>query len=60
MFGGEQLTATDIIAYDGELKLGDPSKIAHIDQDVVDKAKVGIKRLLEVCLTGKFINKLTI
>ncbi|KAF8957579.1 DUF917-domain-containing protein [Flammula alnicola] len=55
VFGGSQLTATDITAHAGAnasavaggTTIGDPSRVAHVSDDVVDKAKKSIQRLLE-------------
>ncbi|KDR80342.1 hypothetical protein GALMADRAFT_242719 [Galerina marginata CBS 339.88] len=50
VFGGDQLTTTDIMAFSGDLNLGDPSRVAHVPRATVDKAKIGIQRLLEIVI----------
>jgi N-methylhydantoinase A/oxoprolinase/acetone carboxylase beta subunit len=43
VFGGQQLTATDIAVRLGHASIGDPQKVAHIDQAFAEKAcqKIG-------------------
>jgi N-methylhydantoinase A/oxoprolinase/acetone carboxylase beta subunit len=54
VFGGGQLTATDIALCSGTLTpeetIGDPSKIELIEDEVVEKAGQTVKRMLEVGL----------
>jgi|Deesub1362A_J573_1020465.scaffolds.fasta_scaffold00459_16 N-methylhydantoinase A/oxoprolinase/acetone carboxylase beta subunit len=47
VFGGEKLTATDIAVCLGRVKLGDPSKLEHIDRPFAEKASEKIKLMVE-------------
>lgn len=47
VFGGDVLTATDIVVASGVTQMGDPSKVAHIPADVVARARLEIKKILE-------------
>ncbi len=47
VFGGGVLTATDIAVALGEADIGDPSRVANMDCDTVEKARETITRLLE-------------
>lgn len=38
VFGGDQLTTTDIAVRLGKANVGDPSKVAHISQEIAEKA----------------------
>lgn len=47
VFGGNILTATDIVVADGKADIGDRTRVSAVDQDVISKATDGIRRLLE-------------
>jgi len=46
IFGGGELTATDILAASGSLNIGDPRKVEHLDKQVVQNAQGAIHELL--------------
>jgi hypothetical protein len=46
-FGGDVMTATDIVVASGTAEIGDASKVAHIPADVVAKARSEIKKMIE-------------
>ncbi|KAF5322652.1 hypothetical protein D9619_002210 [Psilocybe cf. subviscida] len=48
VFGGTQLTATDIISISGDSGIGDASLTIHVSKEVEEKAHTAIKRLLEI------------
>ena len=48
VFGGTQLTATDIVSLSGDSAIGDPSLTKHVPNEVKEKACAAIQRLLEV------------
>ncbi|KAF5322650.1 hypothetical protein D9619_002211 [Psilocybe cf. subviscida] len=48
LFGGTQLTATDIISISGDSRIGDASLTIHVSKEVEEKARTAIKRLLEI------------
>ena len=47
MFGGDTLTATDIAVRLGMAQVGDPKKVAHIDENLARKAMDAIRELVE-------------
>ncbi|KAL1984915.1 hypothetical protein VTN96DRAFT_8574 [Rasamsonia emersonii] len=47
VFGGDVMTATDIVVASGKAQIGDASKVAHISADVVVKARSEIKKIIE-------------
>jgi N-methylhydantoinase A/oxoprolinase/acetone carboxylase beta subunit len=47
IFGGEQLTATDIAVACGQARLGDPSLVAHLPQQAVKQAYQRMVALVE-------------
>ncbi|MEO1041624.1 MAG: hydantoinase/oxoprolinase family protein [Pseudomonadota bacterium] len=47
VFGGDTMTATDIIVAAGHAKIGDPSAAEQIPQDVVEAGLATIRRTLE-------------
>jgi len=47
VFGGEVLTATDLAVAAGMCSLGDASKVAHLDKNLVEKGMAVIKALVE-------------
>lgn len=47
VFGGDEMTATDIVVASGSLDFGDQSKVKHIPSDTVSKARACIKKILE-------------
>jgi len=47
-FGGDTLTATDIVVAKGMTEgVGDPAKVAHLEQELLDKAYAKIKEIVE-------------
>lgn len=48
VFGGSTMTATDIVVAAGAAKIGDPTKVKHIPEDVVSAAIAQMRRLLEL------------
>ncbi len=48
VFGGDTLTATDIIVADGSVAIGDPSQVAGLDKNVVATAKARITKMLNL------------
>ncbi|CAA7263047.1 unnamed protein product [Cyclocybe aegerita] len=47
VFGGSELTTTDIAVRSGSVILGDQSKVLHLSEELVDAARSRIKHLLE-------------
>ncbi|KAG2417115.1 hypothetical protein HFD88_008333 [Aspergillus terreus] len=47
VFGGDVMTATDIVVACGKADIGDKSKIAHIPEEVITKARACIRKMLE-------------
>lgn len=47
VFGGEVLTATDVVVADGAIELGDPSRVAGLDRGLVRRARDRIADMLE-------------
>lgn len=47
VFGGDVMTATDIVTSSGAVEIGDPSKVKNIPAGIVAKARDRIKRILE-------------
>lgn len=47
VFGGERLTATDIVVAAGAAEIGDPARVRDLDAAVVDRALVRMQDLLE-------------
>ncbi len=47
IFGGNVITATDVAVRLGMTELGDPSKVAHLDEDFARKAMAAITELVE-------------
>jgi N-methylhydantoinase A/oxoprolinase/acetone carboxylase beta subunit len=47
VFGGDTLTATDLAVAAGMTKLGDPSKVAHLEASLVKKGLQVIKAMVE-------------
>jgi N-methylhydantoinase A/oxoprolinase/acetone carboxylase beta subunit len=47
VFGGDTLTATDIAVRLGMADIGDPSKVAHIDKALAERALVRITEMVE-------------
>lgn len=50
VFGGDTLTATDVAVRLGMVELGDKSKVAHIDDELANKAMNVIRELVEDAL----------
>ena len=46
VFGGDTLTATDIAVAEGLAEIGDADRVAHLDRDLVDRARTTIERTL--------------
>jgi N-methylhydantoinase A/oxoprolinase/acetone carboxylase beta subunit len=47
VFGGETLTATDVAVAAGLVSIGDPSRVEHLDHDLVDRARNTIRAMIE-------------
>ena len=47
VFGGETLTTTDIAVGAGRIELGDPSRVAHLDKDLISRTEARIADMLE-------------
>ena len=50
MFNGATLTATDIAVAAGRVSVGDASRVAALDQSVIDGARKAIKSMLQETL----------
>ena len=50
VFGGDTLTATDIAVAAGHAEIGDPERVAHVGEDLVNAALDEIHRLLEAAV----------
>ena len=48
VFGGDTLTATDIIVADGSVTIGDKSKVAGLDKRIVATAKARMTKMLNL------------
>lgn len=46
VFGGDTLTATDIIVATGKHDIGDASRVAHLDDDLIGRAQMAMQQLL--------------
>lgn len=47
VFGGDVLTATDIAVRLGMAEVGDPAKVAHVSEELANKAMAAIRELVE-------------
>ncbi|GES60485.1 hydantoinase/oxoprolinase [Aspergillus terreus] len=47
VFGGDVMTATDIVVACGKADIGDKSKVAHIPEEVITNARDCIRKMLE-------------
>jgi N-methylhydantoinase A/oxoprolinase/acetone carboxylase beta subunit len=47
VFGGQTLTASDIVVAAGRAELGDPAKVAGLDKDLIARAEARIAEMLE-------------
>jgi len=47
VFGGDTLTATDIIVAEGTADIGDPAKVSQLDKTVVENARNTMRTLLD-------------
>ncbi|CAL1709132.1 unnamed protein product [Somion occarium] len=47
VFGGNILTATDIVIANGRVKLGDTEKVSRLDSSIVSSAEAAVKKHLE-------------
>jgi len=50
VFGGTQLTTTDIVVAGGRADLGDKAKVAHLSPDLVARTQATIMKMLEDCV----------
>jgi N-methylhydantoinase A/oxoprolinase/acetone carboxylase beta subunit/DUF917 family protein len=57
VFGGDVMTTTDIVVAAGKADIGDRDKVQDISADVVSKARVQIKKLLERAIDGMKISE---
>lgn len=56
MFGGDVLTASDIIVRSGRQLMGDPALVSSVPDDIVDKVQHKMNALLEVSLPLNLID----
>ncbi|RXY99158.1 hydantoinase/oxoprolinase N-terminal domain-containing protein [Fictibacillus sp. S7] len=47
IFGGDTLTTTDVVVALGKVNLGDPSKVAHLDKELLNKVYLKMVDLVE-------------
>ncbi|KAF4975215.1 hypothetical protein FZEAL_7972 [Fusarium zealandicum] len=47
VFGGQTLTASDIVVALGKAKLGDAALVGHVPDSIVDKSRQELKKMLE-------------
>jgi N-methylhydantoinase A/oxoprolinase/acetone carboxylase beta subunit len=50
IFGGDTLTTSDVVVADGGADLGDSGKVAHLERDLVKRARERIAFMLEDCV----------
>jgi N-methylhydantoinase A/oxoprolinase/acetone carboxylase beta subunit len=50
IFGGSTLTTSDVVVADGGAELGDGGKVAHLERDLVKRARERIAFMLEDCV----------
>ncbi|MEC5423153.1 hydantoinase/oxoprolinase family protein [Virgibacillus sp. C22-A2] len=50
IFGGDTLTTTDIVVALGKADLGDPSKVAHLDKDLLESVYAKMVSMVEEAL----------
>jgi N-methylhydantoinase A/oxoprolinase/acetone carboxylase beta subunit len=50
IFGGSTLTTSDIVVASGRESLGDASKVAHLDMDLIARTQTKIMAMLEDCV----------
>ncbi|EED18300.1 conserved hypothetical protein [Talaromyces stipitatus ATCC 10500] len=60
VFGGVQMTSTDIVVASGKADIGDVSKVKHIPDSVLAKAQAKIKRILERTIDDMKISDLPV
>ncbi len=48
IFGGDTLTATDIVVADGSAAIGDTSRVANLDKTIVSTAKARMTKMLNL------------
>ena len=52
VFGGDVITATDIVVAAGHRQIGDSSKVKGISSEVLSGARMGIRRILDRAVEG--------
>jgi Protein of unknown function (DUF917)/Hydantoinase/oxoprolinase len=60
VFGGNVMTCTDIVVASGNSDLGDASRVKHIPEQVLVKARARIKRILERAIDDMKISDLPV
>lgn len=50
VFGGDTLTSTDVVVALGKANIGDPSKVQHLDQDLLAKVFKEMVSMVEVAI----------
>ncbi|EFW17537.1 hypothetical protein D8B26_000238 [Coccidioides posadasii str. Silveira] len=60
VFGGDVMTATDIVVATGSQSIGDASKVASIPLDVVSEARKCIRKILERAVEGMKVSALPV
>ncbi|KAE8417981.1 hypothetical protein BDV36DRAFT_167216 [Aspergillus pseudocaelatus] len=56
VFGGDVMTATDIVTASGKADIGDHKKVEHVPAEVVTKARQQIRKVLERAIDGMKIS----
>jgi N-methylhydantoinase A/oxoprolinase/acetone carboxylase beta subunit len=50
VFGGEELTATDVAVAAGQIELGDPSRVANLPAAMIDAAMAEMREMVAVAI----------
>lgn len=60
VFGGNTMTATDVVVASGKADIGDRSKVEHIPKTVLDNARLRIKKILENAIDNMKVSDLPV
>lgn len=60
VFGGDTLTATDIVVASGAADIGDPARVEHLPPSLVATARAQIKKLLERAVDDMKVSELPV
>ncbi|KAI5296216.1 hypothetical protein KEM52_005086 [Ascosphaera acerosa] len=60
VFGGDTLTATDIVVASGKASIGSPQRVAHTSQDTIAMARARIKRIFTAAVDDMKISDLPV